>query len=297
MSSSNARSGISVCLATYNGARFLEKQLASLEEQTLAPDELIISDDCSTDGTFALLRSFAERTHLRVRLQRNPKRLGYGRNFSICASMAREQLIAFCDQDDVWEPDKLAVLAKAAAGSPALAFSHDLTLVDGQGVETDQSGYFGILADRGFAPEICCKGCALAFRRSFLEQFGMPPPKPGLSHDFWVSFISTALGKRHILPERLVRHRLHGANTSGWLVDRSDMAPQAPSFPEARDVPIAVSQMINVYLNERSLSWVQPLLRILSVPASQKSYSHLIPILHLIVENHNWYADQRARSN
>jgi glycosyltransferase involved in cell wall biosynthesis len=279
-------------MSTFNGGTYLEAQLDSLRRQTLAPNEIIICDDRSTDETVATLQDFAAKTDLPLRFQRNAARLGYARNFSVCATMASGELIAFCDQDDIWEPDKLAVLADAAAGSDALAFSHDLTLVDEEGEANDPSGYFDILAERGFAPDLGCKGCALAVRRSFIGQFGMPPLHSGISHDFWIAFIGTAFGSRLVLRDRLVRHRLHGANTSGWIAQDADRVPDAPSFAETPDVPAEVSQMINVYLKEHSLGWTRPLLYALSGRITREQENRLAPIRRLLAENHAWHVAQ-----
>ena len=101
---------ISVAMATYNGERFLEEQLRSLGEQTTLPDELVVCDDTSTDRTPQILAQFAKRASFPVKLFTNDQRLGWRKNFLKAARLCTSEYIAFCDQDDVWLKEKLAVV-------------------------------------------------------------------------------------------------------------------------------------------------------------------------------------------
>jgi glycosyltransferase involved in cell wall biosynthesis len=103
---------ISIAMATYNGERFLEEQLRTLGEQVKLPDEVVVCDDGSTDRTLEILVQFAERAPFRVRLVINDQRLGWRENFLKAASLCTSDYIAFCDQDDVWLPDKLSVVSR-----------------------------------------------------------------------------------------------------------------------------------------------------------------------------------------
>ena len=110
---------ISVALATYNGARHLREQLDSLARQTLRPGELVVRDDGSTDDTLAIVEDFARTAPFPVRAQRNAVNLGWGPNFLSAALACRGEVVAFCDQDDLWQPAKLARYAEAIAGRQA----------------------------------------------------------------------------------------------------------------------------------------------------------------------------------
>jgi len=98
---------ISIVMATFNGAEFLRSQLDSLAFQTLLPIELIISDDHSTDETLQIATSFSKCAPFPVRIYENDSRVGYRANFMRAAALAKGELVAFCDQDDVWMPEKL----------------------------------------------------------------------------------------------------------------------------------------------------------------------------------------------
>ena len=95
---------VSVVMATYNGAAFIDEQLRSLAAQTVLPSELVVSDDGSTDGTLVHVERFAEVAPFPVLVLRNTEPLGYGENFLRAARLATGDCIALCDQDDVWLP-------------------------------------------------------------------------------------------------------------------------------------------------------------------------------------------------
>ena len=124
----------SVALATYNGARYLPAQLASLAAQTVMPGELVACDDGSTDGTVAVLERFASDAPFPVRLFRNPVNLGSTANFAQAVGLCTGDGIFLCDQDDLWHPHKLARFAAAFDADPAVGLvASDLELIDAGG--------------------------------------------------------------------------------------------------------------------------------------------------------------------
>jgi len=124
---------ISVAMCTYNASRFLREQLDSIAFQTRPIEELVICDDGSQDNTAEIIRNFSLNTSLHVRFIQNGQNLGTARNFEKSISMCKGELIALCDQDDVWFPEKLEKLAGILEGDHTLggAFS-DAELIDEQ---------------------------------------------------------------------------------------------------------------------------------------------------------------------
>src|SRR3954454_19649281 len=98
----------SVALAVWNGERFIAEQLESIAEQSRPPDELVISDDGSSDDTVEIARRFARRAPFDVVIMPNQERIGHSDNFFRAMKACTGDLIALCDCDDVWHPDKLA---------------------------------------------------------------------------------------------------------------------------------------------------------------------------------------------
>ena len=110
----------SVAMCTYNGAKYLEEQLRSLLAQQRLPDEVVICDDGSTDGTIALLEQFVANPLIPVRLFRNPVNLGFSRNFAQAIRLCQGDLIALADQDDIWYPEKLRRLEESFEQAPGM---------------------------------------------------------------------------------------------------------------------------------------------------------------------------------
>ncbi|MGA9069058.1 MAG: glycosyltransferase, partial [Terracidiphilus sp.] len=122
---------ISVALCTYNGERYLREQLNSIASQTRVPYEVVICDDNSTDATLDIVESFVQSVSFRVRVEHNSFRLGSTHNFEKAIQSCTGDLIALCDQDDVWRPDKLSVqAARLESDSSIGGLFSDASLVD-----------------------------------------------------------------------------------------------------------------------------------------------------------------------
>src|SRR6202012_4554252 len=162
--------------ATYNGERFLPEMLESLAAQTRPPDELVIRDDASEEGTVGLLHAFARRGPVREEVIAGGPRLGYAQNFVAASGACSGRLILFADQDDAWRPPKLATVSQhVGRRHTPRAFFHDFALEDETGARA-ASSYYDLLAERGFPPAASLKGCSMAVTRSFVDLWGWPPP-------------------------------------------------------------------------------------------------------------------------
>ena len=102
---------ISIAMATYNGEKFIEKQLKSILDQTLKVDEMVICDDCSSDNTVEVIKNFIEVNNIsNWKLIVNDKSLGCSRNFFKAVKQCKGDLIFLADQDDIWENDKIEIM-------------------------------------------------------------------------------------------------------------------------------------------------------------------------------------------
>jgi glycosyltransferase involved in cell wall biosynthesis len=223
--------GVSIALATFNGEKYLSPQLASLAGQTVLPAELVICDDGSVDRTIALAQEFAESAPFPVRIIRNESGLGYRANFMRAAAFCRLELIAFCDQDDVWEPDKLAVMEPLFHDPEVLLAYHNAVVIDehetpiGQFYAESAGGRtFGPLA---LDPWSLVPGFVQVFRRSLLRfaslrMASVDPywPAESLAHDQWQLFLASILGSIVRIGQPLARYRQHPNNAFGWTDGR-----------------------------------------------------------------------------
>ncbi|HVF45537.1 MAG TPA: glycosyltransferase family 2 protein [Pyrinomonadaceae bacterium] len=227
----------SVAMCTYNGARFLGAQLASVAAQTLAPGELVVCDDRSTDETASIVREFASSAPFPVRLHVNEQNLGSTRNFERAVSLCAGELIALSDQDDVWLPHKLARLEQEfARDASALAVFSDAEVVDeetrptGRGLWESVGVSAGELAlmegGRGVGELLrgaTVTGATMAVRAS-LRGLALPfPADLPLIHDGWMVLLAACVGGVRPVPERLVLYRRHGSQQVGPLA-RPDAA-------------------------------------------------------------------------
>lgn len=224
---------VSVVLATYNGARFLGEQLESLRVQTRLPDELVVADDASSDDTVQIVRDFARRAPFPVRVIEQESHQGTGANFETAMRASSGAIIAICDQDDRWLPDKVAVMAEHMAEHPRalLAFS-DAVLIDATGRWISRSRWriagFGpaqwTAMERDPLGEMLKRqvvsGCTAAVRRELVDALlpfptGLHPALPAMMYDRWISLVAAAAGRVAIVPERLVEYRIHPAQQVG----------------------------------------------------------------------------------
>lgn len=213
-------------MATFNGAPFLQDQLQSILDQTLRPAELHIGDDGSTDATEEIVRQFTATAPFEVQFHRNRSPLGYGENFIRTALRCSGEWIAFCDQDDIWCPNKLGRCAdEIIQGPPDTALVvHDAEIV-GETLERSGRRLYGFRGSAAYPPlsqppEWYCLGLTQVFRAMLLRDL---PSSPRVSfpwhdhreaHDVWISLLANLLGTIRIVPEPLVLYRRHEGATS-----------------------------------------------------------------------------------
>ena len=200
---------VSIAMATYNGAAFLQEQLQSFVEQSWPPDELVICDDGSSDGTVAIAETFAAAAPFHVFIERNAQNLGYSANFSKAASMCTGEIIFLSDQDDRWFADKIAkCLAAFGSGTHVVLNDQEILHADGKVCGT----VLGNMRALGFSDSMFVAGCCTAMTRTFAQ---LALPFAGeMAFDHWVSFLAELLDARLVIDEPLQLYRRHGGNTS-----------------------------------------------------------------------------------
>jgi len=208
---------ISIALATYNGSKYLKKQLDSFVHQSRLPDELIICDDCSVDETDKIVREFISEAPFTVLYFKNNKNLGYAKNFEQAVLYCSGDIIFFSDQDDVWYKDKIFKIEDAFLSNPdALLVMHDADIVLHNADKTGftlqgQTKSLGLKLERDFG-----LGCCMAFKQE-LVAISMPLPFNYSLHDVWLNTMAIHLHKKIILPDVLSFYRRHGLNTTAWI--------------------------------------------------------------------------------
>jgi len=208
---------VSVCMATWNGARFLGMQLETVVPQLRPGDELVVVDDASLDETMEILKVAERELGGTLRLYQNERTLGAISTFERALALAKGEILLPCDQDDYWLPGKVERIRNAFAKDAATTLVlSDAQLIDGAGqvlasslatVKPYRRGLLSNLVRNTFL------GCTMAFRRSSLE-YCLPFPAGTPMHDQWIGILHTLFGKVVYLDEPLIQYRRHGGNAT-----------------------------------------------------------------------------------
>jgi glycosyltransferase involved in cell wall biosynthesis len=232
---------ISIAMATYNGARFIREQLDSLAAQIELPSELVVTDDGSTDNTIEIVSEFARNAPFPVSVLPNNQRLGFRANFMNCASLCSGDLIAFCDQDDVWQNHKLAILVKHFEDPGVLLACHNVALVDERGRDLGETVHkidqVGKNTFRDLLPFAYCHGFTQMFRRDLLpfskywiQSADCVEPNQPMAHDQFYVFVALLLGHVYYDDTILAFYRQHSENATGNVVVHSPLASLRQKF-------------------------------------------------------------------
>ncbi|WP_458527212.1 glycosyltransferase family 2 protein [Onishia taeanensis] len=210
---------ISIAMATYNGAQYIQEQLQSFVDQTRQPDELIITDDCSNDQTEAIVREFAKVAPFKVDFFRNEVNLGYCGNFNAALLKTTGDIVFLSDQDDVWLPNKIEhMLDVAEHHSEMLAVMNDAVLTDGNLNEVGLTKV-GQIRSMGRTTESFVMGCCCAVRRELLDMC-LPIPGDYKAHDNWIVGFADGLNAKVVDEMPLQYYRRHESNESQFIANR-----------------------------------------------------------------------------
>lgn len=211
----------SVVMTTFNGEKYLDQQIRSVLDQTSPPDEFIVCDDCSTDGTVSILKRYCDQGKLIYCI--NNRRLGLIGNFKKVVSMAKEtNCIALCDQDDEWLPDKLEKslgMLKSMNNEVPCMVHTDLILVDSNQKilncslrnELRQDKYQHVLQTLLFGNFVT--GCTIVMNPLLRDLF-LTMPGDLLFHDAWIALIAFVFGEVKEVQDATVKYRKHDSNLS-----------------------------------------------------------------------------------
>lgn len=225
---------VTILLATYNGERYLEEQIESILQQTYTDWELIIQDDCSSDGTAVIALNYVKHNPYKIRFIRREFPSGSAKNnFFSMLKLAKSDYVMTCDQDDVWLPAKVEVSmsemhrleADHGYNKPLLVHT-DLKVVDynlsviaesmfkRQNLDNHRDKLNNLLVQN------IVTGCTTMVNRALLDMV-YEVPKEAIMHDRWLALIACAFGKIGFLDQSTVLYRQHGSNEVGDKDTRS----------------------------------------------------------------------------
>ena len=219
---------VRVLMATYNGEKYIKEQLDSLRAQNYEKWTLYIRDDCSTDNTVNILKEYQNREPRIQLLPSSPANIGALGNFNRLMSAASGKYFMFCDQDDIWFPDKIKKTLdlmknreKRYGKDFPILIHTDCKVVDStrrlvapsfmkyQHMQHEKKSPLRVLLTQNFVT-----GCTVMINKSLLSAC-LPVPSQALMHDWWIALVAAAVGKICYLPQRTMLYRQHGKNVAG----------------------------------------------------------------------------------
>ena len=206
---------VQILMSTYNGERFLAEQIESLLRQTWGNLEILIRDDGSKDGTSDILKEYgAKYNNIKVFLEEN---LGVSRSFFELLKKSDADMVAFCDQDDIWLEQKVeaAVQRLEHEQGPALYCSNKI-LVDSDGTPMEKQDRRERVPGFGNAVVECiCTGCTTVMNREMAQIIKAKTPQRAILHDWWSYLVAAYAGKVIFDKNAYIKYRQHGGNVVG----------------------------------------------------------------------------------
>jgi glycosyltransferase involved in cell wall biosynthesis len=283
---------IDILLATYNGAQYLREQLDSIISQSYCDWRLLIRDDSSSDTTLSIINEFITKYPDRISLLDNGwQNVGVVRNFSLLLENATADYVMFCDQDDIWLPQKIAVTIdkmlelekKNSREIPLLVFT-DLTVVDEDGstVRSDSVWEYQQLEPGNVSNlnrlllQNIPTGCTVMINRALREK-ASPIPADAAMHDWWLALVASVFGKSGYVPEATVLYRQHGMNVCGveqWSLRNDFINFLSPAF--RKELTLRREMKLTSY-RKQALAFVQRYSA--ELPAEVRMMIHTFAIL------------------
>ncbi|GLB31361.1 glycosyl transferase [Lacrimispora amygdalina] len=239
---------ITVLLAAWNGEKYLKEQMESLLGQTNQEFTILISDDGSTDRTPEIISEYENRFPDRIKSLKNIKPSGSARdNFFRLLKAASDEYLMFCDQDDIWLPDKVEVtftemkkMEKEWGRDMPLLVHTDLSVADQAGavLYPSMARYqkIGVYDNRTshYLVENNITGNTMMINRS-LKNLMVDIPKTCVMHDWWLGLIASCFGKISYIDRPLVLYRQHGSNQVGAKSGMKQLSERRNSREKVRD--------------------------------------------------------------
>ncbi|MDP5200710.1 glycosyltransferase [Flavobacterium sp. DG2-3] len=210
---------ISVCMASYNGAEFIEEQLRSILNQLDDTDELIIVDDCSKDDTIEKIKIINDS---RISVFKNETNKGHVFTFGRAISLTNNDIIFMSDQDDIWLEDRVYIMKKELTDNGSLLVSSNTNFINSRGEVLDYKMQ-GVKSQNSkknlkniidiYLGKENYYGCAMAFKKE-LKQLILPIPSYVESHDLWIAKAANLINSNTHCDKITLSRRVHGNNAS-----------------------------------------------------------------------------------
>jgi glycosyltransferase involved in cell wall biosynthesis len=215
---------ITVCMAAYNGEKYIEQQLQSILSQIGLDDNIVIVNDCSIDKTLKIIHQIKD---IRITVINNEINIGVVKSFEKSMAHASGEIIFLSDQDDIWMPTKVKSFLEIFNSYPDITLAlSDAQIIDNEDRTTARS-YFNLRGkfNNGLLNNVIKNkyhGCTMAFRREILA-VALPFPRDIPMHDLWIGIVNSIYGKTFYIDAPLIQHRRHNNNTGHGYKSSGDL--------------------------------------------------------------------------
>lgn len=284
---------INIIMCTYNGEKYIAEQLQSIMDNTFSDWKLYIYDDQSTDGTESIVDKFIEKYGDKIIFITNKMKKGAIKNFltaiyEIGCNMCSDDYIMLCDQDDVWNRDKIQKtyttiknFEKTTDNRVPLLVCTDVTVVDEKLQVINDSfrrmNNYNInsLDFSHIIMENKVQGCTAMLNKSLAEMLYRLPDKATM-HDGWLALIASAFGKIYYIDEPTMLYRQHSNNVQGSIEYSEDVKNKLANLGEQRKIvfnttyqirefadiykdkmPVKICKSANAFANLPNQGWIK----------------------------------------
>ena len=215
---------VDILMATYNGENYLKEQIDSILNQTYKNIQLIISDDCSKDGTREILKKYEQNDKIKIFYQQ--ENLGYIKNFEFLLNKVESNLYMLSDQDDIWKEEKIEKSVEKLKNENVDLVFGDLEVVD-ENLNTIYESFNKYMklerkidkCIRNYKLQYlynCITGCTILSKKELLDKIlPLPSQSKYMVHDYWMGLIVSLNGKIGYIKEPYIKYRQHGNNQIG----------------------------------------------------------------------------------
>ena len=294
----------SIVMTTYNGTRFLEEQLDSLRLQTLPAYEVLIFDDCSSDGTPAMVSDYIKKHTLGWILHVNEKNIGWKKNYMYNIPKAKGDVVFLCDQDDIWLENKCEVMVKTLEETPdcnVLLSNYFPYVVEGGSPVSRRSRFHSdnrkvkkVHPTRKNLQATLRPGCTLCFKKKFFDQISSYWDEE-LAHDAFLSYMGLLENSLYLINFRSIKFRRHDSNNSPLVV------PSAGGIMKNVSEILQLMEFEKSYIEENPTKNQEMILNNISkiIQGSQKRYAFFLQptlskYLALVICHHGVYLSAKS---
>lgn len=257
---------VKIVMCTYNGAEYIEEQLKSINNNSLTDWELFIADDNSTDDTLSIVRKFKSKQEQPVHIVSNNKRMGVALNFlnmacQVGREMAEEDYLMFCDQDDVWDDDKIEItcremerLTQCYGSKIPLLVCGDVRVVN-ENLELIASSFHRMnhynikkLDLPHLMMENKIQGCTTMINKTLIDMMVQLPRKVCM-HDGWCGFIAAVFGRISYLDKTTMMYRQHNKNISGSVCFWDDVKSKFGKLSQQKQIVFNTTPQIREFID------------------------------------------------